>query len=90
MSSKLSMSEQVAAGAEQGSRVLGCITSRDKEAIAPLCSVLVRPHLDHCLQVWSLLHIKEVDRLESLISSMAPLKRGAMGASCSLGGSTWT
>ncbi|GAB0188105.1 mitochondrial enolase superfamily member 1 [Grus japonensis] len=67
--SKLSMYEQCAAVAKQANRMLDCInkgiTSRDKEVIIPLCSALVRPHLESCAQFWSPLYkIKHVDRLE--------------------------
>ncbi|KAK4829412.1 hypothetical protein QYF61_003976 [Mycteria americana] len=49
---QLNMSEQRAAVAKKANRMLGCtnegITSRDKAAIIPLYSALVRPHLEYC------------------------------------------
>jgi len=41
---------------------LGCIKrSRAREVILPLCSVLVRPHLEYCIQVWNHQYRRDVD-----------------------------
>ncbi|GAB0206046.1 mitochondrial enolase superfamily member 1 [Grus japonensis] len=53
---KLNMSRQCALAAQKANRVLGCIktsvTSRSREVILSLCSALVRPHLQCCVQLW--------------------------------------
>ena len=68
MDKQLNMSEQCAAAAKKANRMLGCInrviTSRVKEVIISLCTMLVRPHLESCVQFWSLLYKKDVDQLE--------------------------
>ncbi|KAK4812025.1 hypothetical protein QYF61_025016 [Mycteria americana] len=61
---KLDMSRQCGLTA----RILGCIkrsvASRLREAILPLCSALVKPHLQYCVQLWGPQHWKDMDLLE--------------------------
>ncbi|PKU43124.1 hypothetical protein llap_6567 [Limosa lapponica baueri] len=65
---KLDMSRQCALAAQRANHVLGCIkrsvASRSREVILPLCSPLVRPHLEYCVQLWSPQHRKDMDLLE--------------------------
>ncbi|KAJ7395345.1 hypothetical protein BTVI_155870 [Pitangus sulphuratus] len=65
--------------ASKSTRVLGyiakSIASRWREGILPLCSDLVRPHLQFCVQLWCPQHRKDTDLLESPEEAMEMIRR---------------
>jgi len=77
---KLDMSQQCALTAQKASCVLGCIkssvASRLREVILPLCSSLVRPHLESCVQLWSPQHREDMDLLEQVQARATKMIRG--------------
>ena len=64
---KLNTTWQCALIAQQATSTLGCIPSsvgsRAREGILSLCSALVRPHWESCVQLWSPQDRKDVELL---------------------------
>ena len=62
------MSQQSTLSGQKANCRLGCtnrgVTSR--EVILPLCSALMRPHLECCAQYWGPQHKKDVGLLEQV------------------------
>ena len=65
---KLDTSRQRALTAQEANPILGCITSnvasRSRERILPLDSALLRPPLQHCVQLWGPRDRRDMDLLE--------------------------
>ncbi|GAB0189257.1 cAMP-dependent protein kinase inhibitor alpha [Grus japonensis] len=77
---KLNMSWQCVLAAQKANCVLGCIkrgvTKRSREVILPLCSALVRPHLEFCIQLWGPQYKRGIELLERVQRRAMKLIRG--------------
>ncbi|KFQ19100.1 hypothetical protein N331_05119, partial [Merops nubicus] len=77
----LSMSQQPMSAAQKANCILSSIkrsmASRSRNAILPLFSALVRPHLEHCVLLWRPQHKKAMDLLKD-VDLLERVQRRAM------------
>ena len=67
---KFGMSQQCVLAAWKANCIVGCTQkrgeSRAREGIVPLYSVLIRPHLQYCVQIWIPQHRENTELLEQV------------------------
>ena len=80
------MSHQCVLVAQKAKCILGYIkrrvTSRSREVILPFCSALMRPHLEYCVQFWSLQPKNDMELLGWVQRKVTKIIRGLEHLPC--------
>lgn len=64
---KLNVKQQCTLVSKQANSILGCIRwSMSREAVFPLCLVLVKPRLEYCVQFWAFQYKRDMVILKTV------------------------
>ena len=83
---RFNVSKQCAFAAQKANCIVGCtkrrVTSRLRLQVLPLCSALVRPNVEYCVQVRGPQHWEDMELLERVQRRATKMVRGLEQLPC--------